>query len=236
MRVLLVGGVGNTNQYFDAFIRKCWLPVDLVLLNGREQQLIEQKLACAQDRELILIGFSAGVNAALKCIEKNPERRNVLRDVIFVCPINVFHMVCTHNAKAQCDPSSAPLRSRWWFDLRIVKFAARYIPRLFEWCYLYFSPHCPPSVRADMFSRPSIAVNALYDNMICSNPYTGLRCLRKVGVPVRFLFSSEDRMEAYASVLREFDAGKVVERSCSHHVFLEEPEMISDLLFRWSRS
>jgi len=234
MRVLLVGGLGNDEAYFESFIRKCYMPVEFVGLKGDEHIRLKHKLVSSEDRELIIVAFSAGVDSVLQFVNVHPELVVKIREAIFVSPINLFYLIYNHNALAPHDPLFAPLKPKWWFDLRLIKLFARFFPSVFAWLYMAFNPSCPPSVKKNIFSDTINTANVICNNMFCSNPYRGLRRLQAASIPARFIISSSDEMKAYASLLREFDTARVLEYTCSHHMFSEEPELVANFLFKWS--
>lgn len=234
-RVVLVGGLGNDAAYFAGLRRRMValdVPTTFVPFDARAEQRVRDLVRTHPPDRVVLIGNSVGALIALRvAADTDPPPRRV----VLLNPPTLFPELHDHNAALPTHPSYAPLRPRWWKDIRLLLWALRVLPafrvlrsalrRLYE----RTNPHSPECVVDNIF-RSDIATQAqLLVRYVLQTDLWG--ALRALGTRAHILHGLHDEFSPLARVAREHAPATTVKtyRGGHHHV-LHHPDTIAAAL------
>lgn len=231
--IFVIGGLGNSTTYFSFFVRecvrRCFPRVHTVFIEDAAS--VDRHLLEVPERERVLVGFSLGAAAALEVSSRIPVQR-----LIMIAPVSYYDVLYDHNGIEETDASYAPLRSRWWKDLRLVSVCvhvAQAIPWFRGWLrklYLRFNPECPDTVLNTIFSNNLVKQHDIVRKYVTNfNIFAAIKNARAQRTEI--ICGTRDEFGPFARFLQSYNETIRV-RFCEgdHHLILHCPELLCDML------
>ena len=237
MRVVLVGGLGNDAAYF-AGLRTHLLALDVptafVPFGSRAESRLRDIVRSHPPEQVALVGNSVGALVALRVALDTGPRRVVLINPPTLFP-ELHDASARHNASLRTHPSYAPLRPRWWKDLRPLLWALRVgaplrpLRHALRLLYERANPQSPPCVvdnifRTDLAAQAQLLVRYVLQNDLWS-------ALRALAPRVHILQGSHDDFAHLARVVRDAVPHVTVKTyHGGHHHALHHPETVAAMI------